>query len=265
MKTIRLNVLLGKTDYLASTFAGMLKDYISFFKKGQGAFTGEKRTYTPRPGTVDEPSKRKNDLVQTTVTEKFDWFKENAKPYIDNLFSVEATNASGKAKAELVVDGDSWGEFSSLELLRLKSILEHNDLKGMLENIPVRSDSVNWNKSVNEMYQDRDVYETELSEGVEKTTERTSYVLDDPNIGKLKDAGSYQPQIATKNIVTELGDYTHQKFSGELSQRQKAEILKKRSTLLASVIEALKECNNVEAVESGLNSDKIFGYLLEVK
>lgn len=258
----KLNVLLGKTDYLASSYSAMVKDYSKFFRNSQGSFLGEKRTYTPREGTVDEPSKRKNVLVQTTVSEKFDWFKNQSKDYIDALFAVEATNASGLAKAELVVAGRSWGEFTSLELLRLKSIIESSDLKAMLENIPVRSDSVNWEECTVEQYEGRNIYQTNLVEGVEKTTVKESYILEDPNVGKLKDHQSYSPQVATKNTVQELGDYTHQGFSGESTQRQKAEMLKRRSTLLAAVVEALKVCNEVPVKESMLTANNIFGYIL---
>jgi len=258
---MKLNVLLGKTDHLSSVFAAQVKGYAAFFKTKQGAFVGEKRTYTPREGTVDEPSKRKNALVQTTVTEKFDWFKENSKDYIDALFSVEATNSSGDAKSELIVGGELWGIFTSLELLRLKSVIENNDLRAVLENIPVRSDSVIWDKNTTEQYADRDIFQTNLSEGVEKTTVKESYILADPNIG-ASSTRAYTPQIAQKNTVHELGDYTHQYFSGEMSQRDRATILKRRSTLLTAIIEALKQCNDVEVVKSKLNSDKIFNYLL---
>lgn len=258
---MKLNVLLGKTDYLASTYVGMLKDFIGFFRGKQGAFLGEQRTFSPKEGTVDEPSKRKNLLVQTTVGEKFDWLEENSKEYLDALFAVEATNSSGTAKAELIVDKKSWGIFTSLELLRLKSIIESNDLKGMFENIPVRSDSILWENNTTEQYGGRQVFQTPIVEGTEKTTVIESYILEDPNIAKI-DAKSYAPQLGKKNTVMEVGDYTHQKFSGEFSQRQKATILKKRSTLLTAVIEALKECNDVEIVKSELNAKKIFGYLL---
>ena len=263
MKNVRLNVLLGKTDYLASSFNAMIKDFGKFFQKSQGAFLGEKRTYSPKEGTVDEPGKRKNTMVQTTVVEKIAWFMDGSRDYIDSLFSVEKTNSSGNAKAELIVDGDSWGTFTSLELLRLKSVIENSDLKSMFENMPVRSDSANWTKSDNEMYVDRDVYESDLLEGVEKTTVKETYVLEDPNIGKLKDQSSYSPQLAQKHTVEELGDYTHQVFSGETSQRRKAIILKRRSSLLASIIESLKMCNEADSIKSELTSDLIFGYLFE--
>lgn len=261
---MKLNVLLGKTDYLASTYTGMLKDFIGFFKNKQGAFKGEKRTYTPREGVVDEPSKRKNILVQTTVPEKFEWMQQEAKPYIDALFAVEKTNSSGLAKAELVVEGNSWGEFTSLELLRLKSLIEDNNLKGLFENIPVRSDSEQWEDCTLEDYEGRAIYQTPIVEGTEKTTVIENYILEDPNIAKI-DAKSYSPQLGKKNTVMEVGDYSHQRFSGESTQRTKANILKRISTLKVAVIEALKQCNEVEIVPSDLNSETIFNYILEGK
>lgn len=262
MKTLKLNVLLGKTDHLASTFASSMKDYAKFFKTAQGAFLGEKKTYAPRENTVDEPGQRRHVVVQTTVSEKFNWLKENASEYIDALFAVEATNASGLAKAELVVEGESWGTFTSLELLRLKNVVENSDLRSMLENIPVRSDSEVWEPNGAEEYTDREIYQTPLVEGVVKTTVKETYILEDPNLAKLSDASRYTPQMANKNTVVELGDYTHQRFSGEWTQRKKAQALKRRSTLLAAIVVALKECNEVEVVESSLNSDQILGYLL---
>ena len=259
----KLNVLLAKTDYLASQYQAMVKDFGRFFSKSQGAFQGELKTYNTREGVVDEPNRRSNTLIQTTVAEKFEWFTDNCKDYIDAQFALEATNASGDARALLRVDGESWGDFSSLELLRLKSFIENSDLRSMLEGIPVRSDAINWTKSENAAYAARDVYETVQLSGVAKTTVKTNYILDDPNIGKLKDAGSYTPQLGVRSEILELGDYTHQNFNGMFSQRQKAEILKRRSSLLSAIIQALKECNEVEAITSGLTSDKIFGYLLK--
>lgn len=257
---LKLNVLLAKTDNLATYYKGMLKDYSRFFVKSQGAFQGEKRTYQPKEGTIDEPSKRGNRVVQTTVNEKLHWFMQNSKEYIDSLFSQERTNASGLAKAELVVGGKSWGEYTSLELLRLKSLVEGNDLHHMLENIPVRSDQEEWEETKNEMYAERSVFEMPQVKGMNITTEKESYILPDPN---LKDGmrATYTPQIAHKTTTVELGEYTQQKFSGEWSQRQRAEMLFRRAQLVTAIIEALKTCNEAEVVQSDLTSDKIFGYL----
>jgi len=259
---MKLNVLLAKTDSLATQFKGMVVDFAKFFKNKQGAFVGEKKTYQPKEGTIDEPTKRGNTLVQTTVDEKFKWFKENSKEYIDALFAQEATNASGAATAELVIDGKSWGVYTSLELLRLKSVVENNNLHVMLNEIPVRSDSEEWDESENEMYAERSgIYEIKMEESVIKSTVKEDYILKDPNVSET--SPNYSPVVSQKTSTIELGDYTRQKFSGEWSQRQKASALKRRSTMITSIVQALKTCNEVEAVESELNSDRIFSYLFE--
>lgn len=260
MKTIKLNVLLAKTDHLASVFKKGLEDYVKFFKTSQGAFKGEKKTYEPRPNTIDLPGERSNRLVVTTVDEKLKYLQDNSREYIDALFSLEKTNASGIAKAKLSVDGIAFGDFTSMELLRLKSLLESGTFKDMYENIPVRNDDENWSRSDDEMYTERNIYESNKKAGIHKSVLKESYILADPNIGKA-DGSKYSPQIASKDTVIELGDYTFQKFSGEFSHLERANILARRSKLLTAVIEALKMANDVEAIESEMTSEKIFNYL----
>lgn len=258
-KTIKLNVLLAKTDHLASSFKKGLTEYVKFFKSNQGSFKGEKRTYESEPGTIDIPSERKNELVVTTVKEKLDYLVESSTEYIDALFSQEATNASGNAKAELIVDGISFGTFSSLELLRLKSLIENGDFESVYSNLPVRSDSEIWNKSSNEMYDKREIFETELMKGVKKTTTKESYILNDPNVNET--SPTYKPTVASKDTISDLGKFTHQRFSGETTHRQRAEMLMRRTKMLTAVIESLKIANDVEAIESQMTAAKLFGYI----
>ena len=253
---MKLNVLLAKTDALASSFKATLKDYISFFKTKQGAFQGLQKTYDPNPGTIDDPKLRGYTRVASTVNEKLAWFEETNADYIDALFAQERTNAEGHTVL-LEVGDVNFGAVTALELLRLKSILESQDLKSMYENIPVRSDSKIWKKTENEDYKDRDIYETDRLEGINKTTEKEQYILSDPNAG----AGNRAPQVASKTTVVELGKYTSQEFSGEMSHRERAEILRRRQMLHTAVIEALKEVNDVEAMKSDITAEKLFGYL----
>lgn len=154
-----------------------------------------------------------------------------------------------------------FGEFSSLELLRLKSLIENGDIEQMYSNIPVRGDDEEWSKTSEDQYQKRDIYEGKKQEGVRKSITKESYIISDPNVKELKDSSSYKPQIAAKDTVTELGDYTYQKFSGEWSHRERAELLRRRTKLLSAVIEALKISNEAEAISSNMTADKLFGYL----
>ncbi len=256
----KLNVLLAKTDHLAGSFKRGLDEYVKFFKSHQGSFKGEQKTYAPRAGTVDYPNERVNKRVVTTVKEKLDFLVEYSADYIDALFSQEKTNASGLSKAKLEVDGVDFGELTSLELLRLKSLLETSSFKDMYENIPVRNDDELWSPSTNEAYVGRGIYESQKREGVSKTTVKESYILQDPNIGKI-DSAKYTPQLASKDTIMELGDYTHQRYSGEMSHVERAAILVRRTKLLTAVIAALKVANDVEAVPSVMTSEKIFNFL----
>jgi len=262
----KLNVLLALTDALRAKFKHMVTDHTVFYNKSQGAFLGEKNTYTAKEGTADEPSKRSFVKVITTVDEKVDYFIKESGQFIEALFSQEKTNAMGLAKAELVVGGDSWGEFTSLELLRLKSLLESKDMgdmEAMLSVIPVRSDSEVWAETAFDEYADRKVWETPMVAGISRTTDKNEYILEDPNlVGKTLPAG-YQPKTAFKTVVREIGDYTIQKFSGQWSHRQRAAAMKRRSDLIIAVTQALKECNECEVVKSTLTADKIFGFILK--
>lgn len=259
---IKQNVLLAKTDSLAPSFKKGIVEYAKFFKDKQGAFLGERKTYTPRPETIDLPSERGNKLVTTTVEEKLKYLVETSKDYIDALFAVEATNASGKIAVDLMLDGKKFATVSGLELLRLKNLLESTELQAMYQNIPVRSDAEEWELTDNEMYSDRgEIYESPKQEGTKKSTTKTHYILEDPNVSKLKDASSYVPQVASRDIITELGDYSFQKFSGEYSQVEKANILSRLTKFLTAVIEALKKANEAEAVRSEVTAEKFFGYI----
>lgn len=259
--SLKLHVVLAKTEHLAVPFNSMLKDFKDFFKDKQGQFKGIKKTYEPKVGTMDEPSKRGNTLVVTTVEEKLSWLEENSEQYIDNAFSVEATNASGTVKAELVVDGKSWGTFSSLELLRLKSLLETDNFKQMYENIPVRSDAEIWEASDNIEHKGRDIWQKPQMSGVHRSITKRPYILKDPNLENLKDTSKYTPVTVAEDIPLDLGDYTLQEYSGEYSHYQRALILKKRSVLLSAVIEALKIANEAPTIKSEITADKIFSFL----
>lgn len=258
---LKLAVLLALTDNLAKSYKLMITDYIRFFKGSQSAFIGGKKTYSPKEGTIDEPTKRGVVKIQTTVWKKLNWFTDNSAKYIDALFSQEATNAANIAKAELIVEGKSWGILSSLELLRLKSIVIDQSLETMISNIPVRSDAEEWTITTNEMYKNNhNVFETPLVTGVNITTTKEDYILKDPNINEAKGA-NYVPQVAQKTTVVELGEYTTQKFSGQWSHRERANTLRRRQALLSAITVALKQCNDVESIKSDLTADRIFGYM----
>jgi hypothetical protein len=265
MSRLKLNVLLGSVKHLESSFKAAIKDYITFFGKSQGAFRGIRKTYSPRPDTIDIPGERDSKAIQTTVKEKLDWFVESNSTYIDGLFAAEATNASGLAVAQLEVDDMIIGTYSSLELLRLISILESEGLESMYSGIPVRSDSENWDASDDSGfgYDKRNgIFETTKQVGVKKSMTKEQYILKDPNIDPSNpNAAKYTPVTAVKETILELGDWTVQHFSGEETHRNRADILRRRTRLIVAAKEALKKANEVEVQGSDMTAKKLFAYL----
>ena len=247
MSILKLNTLIGIIEAEKPKLKAMVNDYAKFFNKQPGKFKGERKTYVVEGEAIDDdPSKRANVLVTTTVDEKLSWFLSSAEIPIDLMLSQEATNASGKAKAHLMVGEVDFGEFSSLELLRLKSMLEKEigNLYEMFANIPVRSDAIDWKPAELESYKGRSVFEAERAVYKEKTTNKESYILPDPNAG----AGR-PPQVAVKTITVILGESTRQEFSGEWTSTQRAELLKRYNTLQSAIVKALKEANDTDIVE----------------
>jgi len=259
----KLKLVLALTQDAASRFSAILRDYSKFFDKSQGAFLGYKNTYMPQDAAVDDPSKRGYSKVVTTVDEKIDYLIRATSDYIQNVLTKERTNGSGFAKADLIVNGENWGEFYSNELLALKSILEKSELSQMIQTIPVRTETDIWEPSTSAEYVGREIYQKPLVTQEIKTTVKTQYILSDPNLDKLKPGSDYKPQITTKDDVLKLGVQTRQEFSGQWTHSQRAAALDRLTTLKTAVSIALEKANDVDAVESPIDSNKIFGFIFQ--
>lgn len=261
---VKMNTLLAQVEHSASVFKQNVAQYISLFKNKNGMFLGIVKTYAPREGQVDDPSKHGTTRVAATVAEEFDWMKVNSlRPYLEQLFSVEATNSKGANTVELIVDGKSFGHLTALDLMRMKSILTDGNFLEMVRNIPVRSDAAIWKKTTNEEYLGREIYESPRQEGVVKTTINEDIVIKDPNLDPQHLPANYQSKITQKRTLVELGDYTLQNFSGEWNQTQRAEMLKRISKLTEAVLAALKDVNDVESSDPNLHVDGFIDYLFK--
>lgn len=249
------SVLLGLRDKLEKTFGGMLDDFLSKFKNKQGIFQGWNKTYEALDGFADDPTKRSFQKVSGTVAEQLEWFKQYTSDYFTTVLSIEKTNSTG-IKATLVVNGSEWGEYSVLELLRLKSIMD-GKLKAIIQELPIRDEKVIWNKTAKDYYGTRDIWETPVVEGFSKTTLKRTEIVNDPHI---KDAPGRPPVGVQIETQVNVGHFTEQKFSGEITMLERAQILVKYDQLYNGIIEALENCNNVDSEESDLGK-KFIDYI----
>lgn len=257
----KMNTMLAKVEHGMSSFNRMVGDYFAFFKGKQGAFAGIKKTHVPREGFIEDKSYIANQRVVTTVGEKLDWFEQQTVPFLHDLFSVEATNSKGAKTVELVVGGISFGHLTALDLMRLKTLLTKKEWVDMYENIPVRSDTDVWEECTDPEYAGREIFQTPMTKGITRTTESEEVILKDPNINPEKLPANYNARTTLKKRTVETGDYTMQNFTGAWTQRQKAELLRRRSQLLAAVIEALKEVNDVETERPNLDVKKLVNFI----
>lgn len=258
---LKMNTLLAKVEHGAASFNRMVGDYFAFFKNKQGMFEGIKKTFKPREGYQEDARYMGTTKVATTVDEKLQWFEENAVPYLKNLFSIESTNSKGAKKVELKVGNVSFGFLTALDLMRLKTVLTKKEWEEMYNNIPVRSDAEVWEPCTDGEYAGREIFQTPMQTGVTRTTESEEIILKDPNLDPAKLPANYNAKTTIKKRTVETGDYTLQKFTGAWTQRQRAELLRRRSQLLAAVIEALKEVNDVESEDPNLDVEGMINFL----
>lgn len=248
------SVLLGLREKLEKSFQLMLDDMTSKFKNKQGLFMGERKTYTAIEGFADEPTKRSYTNVASTVKEQLEWFKKHTADYLKTTLSIEKTNATG-LKAELIVAGTSWGEYSTLELLRMKSVLD-SKLRQMIDELPIRQETQIWKPTTDANYAGREVYESPIDGGFSKTTLKETIIVLDPHADKP----GRQPVSANIDRQVNVGEYTIQNFSGAITNLERANLKVRYNELYTAVIEALEKANNADSVESDLG-DKMLEHL----
>ena len=93
--------------------------------------------------------------------------------------------------------------------------------------------------------------------GFSKTTLKRTEIVNDPHI---KDAPNRPPVPVNIDTQVNIGKFTEQKFSGEITMLERAEILGKYDLVYNGIVEALASSNNVDAAESDLGQ-KFIDYI----
>lgn len=259
MSEKKLSTALGLREKEEKDFQNMVGDMTEKFKNKQGLFQGFRYDFHALGDNPDQPELRKSQVVSSTVKEQLDWFKEYSKDYLDTVLSIEKTNALG-VKAPLIVSGENWGEYTTLELLRLKGILD-GKMRLMIQIIPIRPDGVRWTNTTDPIYDGREVVEDEVFKGRTKTTIKRKVIVDDPI---QKEMPNVARQVMTQDIdtPTETGEFTKQHFHGGWTNRQRAQLEVAYNALYKGIIQALETANSISLESSNLG-EKVLNYLFK--
>lgn len=255
-KKLSLSVLLGLREKLEKNFKNLIDDMLQKFTKKQGIFGGYHNTYEAVDSFADDDTKRGFQNVESTVENQLAWMNKYSEDYLNTVFSIEKTNAQN-ILSKLWVNGEDWGEYTTLELLRLKGILT-GKLHAVIKELPIRSHKFIWTESTAPEFTGRKIWETPKETGFSKTTIKDTVIVNDPHIA----AGNRPP--VTKEVTTQVnvGKYTKQTFTGAITNLERAQMEVRIDDILRGVIEALEVANSIEVSTSDLG-DKVRGYLFK--
>lgn len=251
---MKLNVLLAKTDQLAAIIKANISDTIDKFKNKQTLYRGEKKSYKERFPEYADPSQEMDKGVSSTVNETLAYLFKLADNFLSAKLDQEATNCSGLAKAELIINNESYGEFTTGELMALKGFFEQQILKDMLGNMPTMSLSERWSKSQSPEYMSRSIFESPAQKWIAKVTDVYQVAHFDPQ-------GKQPAVIVNEKKTIEVADVERQLFTGEISHVEKAYMIARLSEIVMAIKEALERANGAEVLKSQINMKKLFQYL----
>ncbi len=214
-------------------------------------FDGFTRTYEPfEEGGEKQPDEFKE--MVTTVDEKLSFSLPIIAEGVDIALSREASNASGKLKARLIVDGKDYGEFDAQVLLHLEKVLR--DVRNVAEHLPTVDMTHSWTNNDDERIGslvDRDIVTYRY---VEETVPVVLYEATEKHPAQVKE-GKKRAQV---------GKFTTRNVTGRITPAQKAEIMSRIDRFLVAVNGARSEANSNVATNVTL-AKEIFSDIFGIK
>jgi hypothetical protein len=242
-----LHALLAVESDLQQQSKSIVEEMTSTFTKKQDHFDGLLKNYVSSEveGELIPPESKE---IVTTVQEKLDYAKTAVIKAIDATLSKEETNASGKAVAQLVVNGTDFGKLSATSLIALEKFLVRE--RESYKNIPTLDPSKSWTKDAN---QSRAVYLTPVDTKF-RSVKKQQVIVKAPATDK------FPAQVELVQNDVQVGKYETVYSSGRLQPIEKSKLLTKIDDLIMAVKQAREEANQVEVIDVKLG-DKIFKFI----
>lgn len=223
----------------------VLSDVKNTFISKPNHFDGHSRTYHPDSDDTDRVDDEFTQIV-TTVQEQLNMINEKVAKTFDTVLTKETTNSSNTAKAELIVEGESFGELSATSLLYLEKAI--SELRKVYETIPVLPPGKVWQYN-----SDTGVYETEQAVTFRNVKEIVPVVL-------YEATKEHPAQVKESSRNIKVGEYHEIKRSGRIFQKKKQELLDRLDILIKEIKCAREKANSIPVVEMNIGK-KIFNFI----
>jgi len=242
-----LHALLAVEPSLDQQAKNIMDECVNTFTKKQEHFDGITKLYSSfNEGEELIPPETKE--VVTTVKEKLDYVKESVIRSLDATISKEETNASGEAKAELVVKGVSFGTFAATTYIALERFLTR--IREQYKAIPTLDPARAWET---EKQSGRNLYQAS-PEVKYRTVKKTKVIT----LAPPTDKHPAQTQLVQDEV--QVGKYDTTYTSGRLSPGEKFTLLSNIDELILAVKQAKEMANQAEAKQIKLG-EAIFSFI----
>jgi hypothetical protein len=241
-----LHQLLAVSTDLDQQARAIMEETVNTFTKKAEHFDGIKKVYSPYDDAGEKLPPEIKEVV-TTVGEKLSYAKESVIKAMDVTLSKEETNSSGEAKAELIVDGLSFGTFSATSFIALERYLEK--IRDEYKAIPTLDPTRRWTKETSSGRDLREAIEVKYrSEKKARPLVLSPATMQHPA----------QVQLVTDEI--QVGKYDTTYSSGRMTPLEKSNLLAKLDTLIIEVKKAREIANQAKVKEVEIG-EKIFNFI----
>jgi len=246
--------LLAVVHTLELTADNFIKEGINTFGNKQSHFDGMKKIYTPYTETSDDGNNKlpveniPDEITEivTSVEDKLKFIINNAIEGIDTSISKEASNASNEIKAELNVDGESFGTFSTIELLNLETWLGR--IRKLYNNIPTLDPKREW-----AFNKDTGFYKTKAVPSFRTLSRPRALTM-------AKATDKHAEQVKLIDLTTEVGQWLTTYSSGRVYPKTKSDLLSRIDKLITAVKVAKAAANSGPIYEVKI-AKRIFDFI----
>ena len=241
----KLHELLAVEQDRKNKAAAAIGEALQTFTKRDVLFDGMAKRYVAMEEDSEVIPDETKEMV-STLKEKLQQTLEIFAVGIDAHLSKEETNASNTAKAELLVDGQSFGILSATSLLALETHL--SKLRELYIAIPTLDLTKKWNYDAQ-----RGVYRTD-EEVKFRSIKRPKVIV------KYEATKEHPAQTELLYLDYQVGKYETTYYSGKVTANQKALLLRRVDALIEAVKTARSKANNVD-VQNTKVAQKLFDFI----